>query len=370
MNRTCLIVSVMVIAFSCMTLTAHSEEPLPPEFNQWAMQNFARAGQAPLVMQKPGMQVIMVGTGVPLYSPDRKQASVAIIAGGKFLLFDTGNNSTRTMEELNLPINLVDTIFLTHYHGDHVADLGSFINQTWIGGRQNKINVYGPQGAQLQVQGFALAGLLDKNIWKDSDFPLDTELATAKGHSFRIPSDGSSVEVWSEKDPFGNDVVVKAFQAVHTSQENTCGYRVKYMGRSVVISGDTREVVSTLNYQDADLLIHESVNMRMIERMAALAVANLPAPQGAAAAFALSTAAADHIDTLDIAEAASEAGVGTLVLTHILPPIPSNPFFDALFVDGMDETFFGDVFVSKDKDCYYLPPIAGDIVGPCDGLCP
>ena len=144
---------------------------------------------------------------------------------------------------------------------------------------------------------------------------------------------------------------------------------MEYLGRSVVISGDTREVVSIDNYQGADLLIHESVNMRMIEQMATLAVNNIPGPQGPAAAFGLRTAAADHIDTLDIAAAAIEAGVDTLVLTHVLPPIPSNPVFDAMFTQGMDQIFDGSVFVSKDKDCYYLPPFTGDVVGPCDGLC-
>jgi ribonuclease Z len=366
-NRTCVILSVMVIAIGCMTMTANAQTP-PPQFGMWVQEFFQRGAQWPAIMQKPGMQVIMVGTGVPLYSPDRRKASVAIIAGGKFLLFDTGNDSTRTMEELNLPINLVDTIFLTHYHGDHVADLGSFINQTWIGGRQNKINVYGPPGARLQVAGFSLAGLLDKYIWKYSDQPLDLDLATAKGHDFRIPEDGSSAVVWSAQDPAGNDIVVKAFQSVHTTKENTCGYRVEYLGRSVVISGDTREVVSTDNYQDADLLIHESVNMGMIEGMAT-AAEGTGTPQGAAAAFGLRTAAADHTATLDIAAAASEAEVGAVVLTHILPPIPAEPLFEAMFVAGMAPTFGGPVFVSQDKDCYYLPPFTGVIEGPCDGLC-
>ena len=192
---------------------------------------------------------------------------------------------------------------------------------------------------------------------------------TAKGNPFHLPKDGSSVVVWSEKDPAGNDVVVKAFQSVHTTYENTCGYRVEYLGRSVVISGDTREVVDPLNYQDADLLIHESVNMRMIERMACLAETNIPPPQGPAAAFGLRTAAADHLDTLDIAQAANDADVDTVVLTHILPPIPSNPLFDAQFVAGMDQFFAGPVFVSKDKDAYYLPPGTDAIVGPCDGPC-
>jgi ribonuclease Z len=164
-------------------------------------------------------------------------------------------------------------------------------------------------------------------------------------------------------------VVVKAFQSVHTNDDNTCGYRVEYLGRSVVISGDTREVVDLLNYQDADLLIHEAVNLRMTERLACLAETNIPPPQGANFAFGLRTAAADHLDTLDIARAAIEAEVDTVVLTHILPPIPSNPLFDALFVEGMDQFFAGPVFVSKDKDAYYLPPGTNDIVGPCDGPC-
>jgi ribonuclease Z len=166
--------------------------------------------------------------------------------------------------------------------------------------------------------------------------------------------------------------VVKAFQAVHTTKENTCGYRVEYLGRSVVISGDTREIVDISNYQDADLLIHESVNMGMIEGMAAAAEA-AGTPQGDAAAFGLRTAAADHTSTLDIAAAASDANVGAVVLTHILPPIPAEPIFEAMFVQGMAPTsggpFVGPVFVSEDKDCYYLPPFTGVIEGPCDGLC-
>jgi ribonuclease Z len=54
-----------------------------------------------------------------------------------------------------------------------------------------------------------------------------------------------------------------------------------------------------------------------------------------------------HASTLDAARAASEASVGELVLTHLVPP-PANVGGDAPFLQGVADIFHGKVEVAKD----------------------
>ena len=45
------------------------------------------------------------------------------------------------------PQNL-SAILLTHFHSDHIGDLGEALMQSWAAGRNHKINVYGPPGVE------------------------------------------------------------------------------------------------------------------------------------------------------------------------------------------------------------------------------
>ena len=279
------------------------------------------------------------------------------------MLFVTGDGLTRTLDSMNLPINLIDTVFLTHYHSDHVNDLGHLINHTWVQGRQRPIHVYGPDDVKDQVKGFAKASDLDIDIRSGGLAGLNPDLAVGVPHKFKYPEDGSPLEVWSE-----NGIVVKVFKNDHYDVEISCGYRVEYAGRVVVISGDTIYCQSVIdNSIGADMLIHEATNKTMGERAACLAETNIPAPQGPYLAFRIRAAIAHHIDTLEVAEVAEQAGVDRLVLTHIVPPISVD--FEADFMEDMNGIYTGDIVVAKDGVSFYLPPDSDVIDGPCDGPC-
>lgn len=305
------------------------------------------------ILEDPGIHVIMAGNGSPQFDKLRNPQCIAVIAGGKFMLFDTGDGCTRTLDSLNLPIARINMVFLTHYHSDHVNDLGQVISHTWVNGRSVPIDVYGPSGVENVVNGFAVAAQEDILLRSNptSLFPQDPALAIGLPHAFACPSDGTSVVVLNE-----DGLIVKAFKNDHVDVPMSVGYRIEYAGRVVVISGDTvRCPYVTQNAAGADLLIHEATNKQLAERVAQLAEQNLGS-QGAWMAARIRAVIRHHSSTIDAAEVARDAGVGELVLTHITPGIPKNDFIKNIFVQGMSDIYKGTIMVAKDGDQFYLPP--------------
>jgi hypothetical protein len=89
----------------------------------------ARAETVAGLERPDALTVVLCGTGSPMPSK-RAQASTAIFVGEQFLLFDAGNGAARTMEALNIPVGHLSAVFLTHFHSDHIADLGEVIDRS------------------------------------------------------------------------------------------------------------------------------------------------------------------------------------------------------------------------------------------------
>jgi glyoxylase-like metal-dependent hydrolase (beta-lactamase superfamily II) len=77
-----------------------------------------------LLLNDGQLHVVLCGTGSPLPDANRAQACTAIIAGGEFVLVDTGSGSWRKVVVNNLPAQNLSAILLTHFHSDHIGDLG------------------------------------------------------------------------------------------------------------------------------------------------------------------------------------------------------------------------------------------------------
>src|SRR3954452_9436400 len=66
-------------------------------------------------------RVTLLGTGVPIPSPERFGPSTLIEAGDQKLLIDAGRGATIRLYQLNVPIGRIDALLLTHYHSDHTC---------------------------------------------------------------------------------------------------------------------------------------------------------------------------------------------------------------------------------------------------------
>ena len=303
------------------------------------------------VLTSPDLQVVLCGTGSPLPDPDRAAACTAVIAGGTFVLVDVGPGSWGQADLANLPLASLSAVLLTHFHSDHIGDLGEAITQSWIAGRTQPLAVYGPPGVERIVAGLAEAYAFDVDyrVAHHGDAFMPRAAAGAIAHRLALPPQGSSeaVPVFEQ-----NGLRITAFRVDHAPVSEAVGYRFEYRGRSVVVSGDTRKSASLIaNARGADLLIHEALQPKLTNRAADVA-RRLGRERVAKLA---SDIAGYHTSPREAAEAASEAGAKRLVLTHLVPA-PTNALNQRLFLDGASEAFSGEITVGEDGMRFALPP--------------
>ena len=120
----------------------------------------SRLNTAPLA--DDALRIAICGSSAPLPSADRAKACVAVFAGGKFYVVDTGPESVENLVLWRVPLSSIGGVLLTHFHSDHIGDLGELNLQTWAGGRPAPLPVYGGPGVEQVVDGFNQAYRLDQ----------------------------------------------------------------------------------------------------------------------------------------------------------------------------------------------------------------
>jgi ribonuclease Z len=76
-------------------------------------------------MTSSDFRVTLLGTGVPIPSPDRFGPCTLVEAGDQKFLIDAGRGATIRLHQLKLPIGRIDVQLLTHYHSDPCRTFGS-----------------------------------------------------------------------------------------------------------------------------------------------------------------------------------------------------------------------------------------------------
>jgi len=297
-------------------------------------------------LQGDGIEILFAGTGAPRFSEKRGQSCLGVIAAGKFMLFDSGQGCLDRLNKMEAPVTKISHIFLTHLHSDHMSGLGEVINNTWVQGRINPLEIYGPPGTIEVIDGFNQVykeDIADRIARRGSD-DMNIDLAYGVPHIVTV-TDNEAVIAYED-----NGLIIKAFRVDHPEWQYSYGYRIKYAGRLVVISGDTRFTQQMIRHgKGADMLIHEAYSRRMLEALKKAMVAANHHVSPAALDYIMET----HTSTLEAATVASETGADQLVLTHIIPPL-ENWIAEKIFLIGIDELYDGDVILAEDGMRLYL----------------
>jgi ribonuclease Z len=303
-------------------------------------QNFERVDRA--LLTSPDLTVVLCGTGGPLADRDRAGACTAIIAAGKVFLIDVGPGSFETLDLANVPTGALAAVFLTHFHSDHIGDLGEAATQSWIAGRKDPLDVYGPTGTVRVAEGFTAAYAQDadaRTLHHGEDY-LPRAIAGLRGHDVALADATNASAVAYDRD----GLRVTMFRVDHDPVRPAVGYRVDYKGRVVVVSGDTRKSASVIAYaKGADILLHEALARDVFGR--AIAVGER---LGFARIAKLAKDATEyHTTPVEAAEVARDAGVHTLVFTHMVPG-PPNWLLERRFTAGVRDVFGGEVVAGRD----------------------
>jgi len=196
--------------------------------------------------------VTLLGTGVPIPSPERFGPSTLVEAGDQKFLIDAGRGATIRLYQIKVPIGRIDVQLLTHYHSDHTSCLPDVWLTGWLesffGTRKSPYKVIGPIGAKRLMEN------LEKAYADDIKIRVADE---------KLPLAGIATDV-TEFDRDGlvyekDGVRVIAFEVDHGDVIKPCyGYRIEYGGRGAVFSSDTRYNENVIKYgKGADLLVHE-----------------------------------------------------------------------------------------------------------------
>ena len=208
---------------------------------------------AAIVTRADSTIVILLGTGNPVPDPDAAGPATAIVVGSRLFLFDAGAGVMRRMRAAKLPMIGPTALFITHLHSDHTLGYPDVIFTTWVMGRRNPLQVFGPHGLRAMTDHILAA-------WSE-DIAIRTEGLEHK------PSGSYAVSVHEIAPGVVYDsagVKITAIPVLHGSWKEAYGYRVDTPDRSIVLSGDTRPSPAIVEAsRGVDVLIHEAYPERV-----------------------------------------------------------------------------------------------------------
>ncbi len=248
---------------------------------------------------KPQLEVVVLGSGGPRAFGRAGSSYIVVVQGTPRILVDAGPGAFLRIGELDMNLEKVDTVLLTHLHIDHSGDLAAFFNARALTSDGPIVyRIFGPEGAGLFPKTSRFVDLL---VGDDGAFAYQETFGAQETFTVRdlaIRLDSVRTKIVDE------DGVVVEEIATHHGDCPSVAYRISYKGEVVVFSGDM-DVSALPNLvqlaKGADLLIFNC--------------AVLDPPGSPSQLYAL------HTPPKNIGEAARDSGVKRLLLSHVAPDV-------------------------------------------------
>ena len=291
-----------------------------------------------------GLKVTLCGTSSPLVAPGRAQACVAVETPDHLYIVDAGSGSAATATLARVPTVKLRGILLTHFHSDHISDIGDFNLNSWVAGRPAPLQIIGPEGVERVVEGFNIAYELDLGyrVAHHGEELLNPILGVLQPRQI---TEGIILEE--------DGLRITAFEVSHPPIEPALGYRFDYGGRSLVISGDSLVTDTIIEISDgADLVLHDAMALQLVQTMETLASRTGNTRQ----ATLLHDIQDYHATNEDLQRLVAEADIGQLALYHLVPA-PRNAMAVSTFTAVIPEG----ALITEDGMVISLPAGSEDI---------
>jgi ribonuclease BN (tRNA processing enzyme) len=188
------------------------------------------------------MHLQFVGCGDAFGSGGRFNTCFHLVGDNINALIDCGATSLVAMNRLAINRNDVDTIFISHFHADHVGGLPFFLLEAnYVLKRDRALTIAGPMGLKSHFAD-VMEGAFPGTQALELRFPL----------RLRELQIGKRNEV--------GQVQVTPFHVVHDDRAGPClGFRFEAQGKVIAYSGDTEWTDALIDVgREADLFICEA----------------------------------------------------------------------------------------------------------------
>lgn len=247
--------------------------------------------------------------------------------GSNSIVVDCGIGVTLSLVKAGIDIKILDAIFITHLHSDHLLELGPLIHTAWTGGRSKRLSVFGPEGIDEYWHHFLRSMAFDNRIRVEDEGRTPLE-AMVDIHVFGEGHVGSV-----------GDVRVESLQVKHPPVDDCYGLKFSHAEKVVCFSADTAYFEPLTSFaQGADLLVHEAMLGEGVDAI----VAATPNAQRLREHLM-----ASHTLAEDVGRIAAKANVKHLALHHLVPA--DHPDFSAEdFKRQVRISFDGRITVGRD----------------------
>ncbi|MCW3129511.1 MAG: ribonuclease Z [Methanophagales archaeon] len=265
------------------------------------------------------LRITFLGTGGSTPTPNRNPSAIAVNREGELMLFDCGEGTQRQMMRAKTGMT-INSIFITHFHADHVLGIPGLLQTMALQGRKEPLEIYGPRhvdkflyhllslgyagrsfevkaielrpGAVVKKAGYRIRAIKTEHNVVSIGYVLEEDMRPGRFNRER------AVELGIKPGP-----LFSKLQSGHSISVNGKEIRPEQVlgpprpGRKIVYTGDTRPCDSVIEAsKNADLLIHDGT---LSEETKEYAIDYM------------------HSTALEAAEVAKKASVRELILTHI-----------------------------------------------------
>ena len=272
---------------------------------------------------------MLLGTGAgPVEGRPRHMTSHVLVSNGAAYIVDCGLGVTTQLAHTGIPFSSVRSIYITHHHPDHNVEYGPFLLLRWTRGITQSPSCYGPPPLAQMTRDYLRSMDATIRFWSE-----DFQFAPLKVDDVHEIT-GSGPVMKDE------NVSVSSVLVQHPPVRPAFGYRFDFTDRSIAFSGDTvpLEAVARMA-KGADVLVHEAIDMAAMDRH------ERQHDSPAEYKIAMHHMRADHSPIEDVGRIAQEAGVKTLVLSHLAPSIGVP---DELWRANAAKHFKGKIIVGHD----------------------
>lgn len=271
-------------------------------------------------------RLILLGTaGGPTPRGPRHAPSQVVVDDDEAYLIDCGNGVAQQLHLAGVSPASLRAVLVTHHHSDHNADLGNLFLLSWPR-LTRAVRVIGPPPLSAILRSFFEMSRYDIDVRvEDEGRPHLSEYVVAE-------------EIEQPGVVYRDDKVeVRAALVDHPPVRPAFAFRFDTADRSIVISGDTRPCEALVSLaRGADVLVHEVIYLPAIGGLA----------EGNNGTRLFEHLRACHTPVDQVGELAERAGVGTLVLSHLVPASGVVP--DEVWREEAARGYSGRVVVGSD----------------------